>query len=133
MKSPLPLDTKVEHSTNLRIITFSGNKERMNMENMLAQELERQTEELGECHLLLDFTKVEFITSAELGTLISLNKRIKSSGGRLTLFNLNPLIFEVFLVTRLETLLEICREKPEPEPKPERRVSAGPPRRKKQF
>ena len=64
---------------------------------------------LGECHLLLDFTNVEYVTSVELGTLISLHTKMKASGGRLTLFNLNFQVFEVFLATHLERLIGICR------------------------
>ena len=79
------------------------------MENVLSTELEGLTDGLGECHMLLDFTNVEYITSVELGTLVNLHKKMKASGGRLTLFNLNLDVFEVFTVTRLETLLQICR------------------------
>jgi anti-anti-sigma factor len=99
---------KVEQSGNVKIITFTGDKVR-DMENVLARELKGRTEDLGECHLLLDFTNVGYITSVELGTLVGLHKRVKAGGGRLTLFNLSPQVFEVFTVTRLEALLEICR------------------------
>ena len=99
---------KVQRSGNVTIVTFTGGRAR-GVENVLAEELEGLTDGLGECHLLLDFTNVEYITSAELGTLVGLHKRVKAGGGRLTLFNLIPRVFEVFTVTRLETLLEICR------------------------
>ena len=110
MKGSSEIDPKVEHGTNLRIITFTGNEERTGLDSMLGRELERQTEDLEGCHLLLDFTKVAFINDAELGTLIRLHKRIRCAGGRLTLFNLGPLVFEVFEVTGLLEVLEICRE-----------------------
>ena len=61
-------------------------------------------------HLLLDFTNVEYLSSVELGTLITLHKRVKAFGGRLTLFNLNAQVYEVFTVTHLQTVLGICRE-----------------------
>jgi anti-anti-sigma factor len=99
---------KVEQSGGVKIITFTGGQVR-DVENVLAAELEGLDVGLGECHLLLDFTNVEYITSDELGTLIGLHKKMKASGGRLTLFNLNLQVFEVFTVCRLERLLGICR------------------------
>ena len=103
------LPPKVEENGNVRIITFTGDQVRK-VENVLASELQGRTEHLGTCHLLLDFTNVDYLNSVELGTLITLHKRIKASGGRLTLFNLNAQVFEVFAVARLQTLLGICRE-----------------------
>jgi anti-anti-sigma factor len=99
---------KVEQSGNVRIVTFTPDRVRA-VENVIARELENNVAGLGKCHLLLDFTNVEQITSVELGTLISLHKRMKDCGGRLTLFNLNLQVFEVFTVTRLDKLIGICR------------------------
>jgi anti-anti-sigma factor len=108
MGSPDRLPAKTERIGNVKIITFTAGQLR-DVDNVIATELGGLTDELGECHLLLDFTNVDFITSVELGTLVSLHKKMKASGGRLTLFNLNLQVFEVFTVTRLETLLGICR------------------------
>jgi anti-anti-sigma factor len=110
MQSPSCPPAKVELTGNVKIITFTGSRIRRDIENAIAQELEGQTDELGESHLLLDFSNVESISSVELGTLITLHKSMKASGGRLTLFNLSAAVFEVFTVTRLQTLLGICRE-----------------------
>jgi anti-anti-sigma factor len=104
---------KVEQSDNVRVITFSTEGVR-DVENMLARDLEGCTDELGGCHLLLDFTNVARLGSVELGTLVELHKRMKACGGRLTLFNLNADIYEVFTVTNLQTLLGICRDRRTP-------------------
>jgi anti-sigma B factor antagonist len=103
------LPPKVEQSGNVRVITFSTEEVR-DVENVIARELEGCTDGLGRSHLLLDFTNVEYLSSVELGTLITLHKRMRDSGGRLTLFNLNPQVYEVFTITHLQTLLGICRE-----------------------
>ncbi len=101
---------KVEQTGNVKIITFTGNRIRDDIDNMLSTELAGQTDQLGTSHLLLDFTNVESISSLELATLINLHKRMKASGGRLTLFNLSLQVFEVFTITRLQSLFGICRE-----------------------
>ena len=72
------LPPKVEKSGNVKIITFTGDEVR-DVENVLAKELKGHMEDLGECHLLLDFTNVEYLSSVELGTLITLHKRVKAS------------------------------------------------------
>ncbi len=79
------------------------------MENTIAHELDHCTEELAVDHLLLDFSNVKDIYNVELGTIITLHKRMKASGGRLTLINLSVQVYEVFRVCRLHTFLEICR------------------------
>ena len=102
------LPPKVEQHGGVKIITFTAGQSR-DVGNVISEELDGLTDNMGECHLLLDFTNVEYITSVELGTLISLQKKLKGSGGRLTLFNLDFRVFEVFTVTHLQTLLSICR------------------------
>lgn len=108
MSSAIRSPPKMEQRGGVKIITFTAGQAR-NVENVIATELDGLTDDLGECHLLLDFTNVEYIASVELGTLVSLHKEMKASGGRLTLFNLKRDVFEVFTVTRLETLIGICR------------------------
>jgi anti-sigma B factor antagonist len=107
----LPTLPKVERSDNITIFTFIPNAMR-NVENVIARELGGLTEGAGARHLLLDFTHVKCLNSMELGTLVTLHKRIKETGGRLTLFNLSAQVFELFALTRLDTLLGICREDP---------------------
>src|SRR5271166_3425403 len=70
---------KSEQTATVKIITFTAGQVRS--ENVLATELEGLTDDLRECHLLLDFTNVEYVTSVELGTLVSLHKKMKASGG----------------------------------------------------
>jgi anti-sigma B factor antagonist len=100
---------KVERNGNVTVITFTPHAIR-DVENVIARELLGLTGETGERHLLLDFTNVEYMNSMELGTLVTLHKQIEAGGGRLTLFNLSAQVFELFTVTRLHTLLGICRE-----------------------
>ncbi len=100
---------KVEQGCEVRVLTFTADAVR-DVGDVLARELEGRTDGLGAGHLLLDFTNVAYLTSVELGTLITLHKRLRAAGGRLTLFNLNDRVYEIFTTTRLQTLLRICRE-----------------------
>ena len=84
---------KMQQRGDVKVITLSGGKVRV-MEDLMEGELEGLTEEPRGCHLLLDFSKVEYIDSDDLGVLINLHKRLKRFGGRLTLSNLNAQVYD---------------------------------------
>jgi anti-sigma B factor antagonist len=57
--------------------------------------------------LLISFTNVDHLSSAALGTLITVNNRVKQSSGQLRLSDIDPQIYEVFVITKLNKLFEI--------------------------
>jgi anti-sigma B factor antagonist len=58
--------------------------------------------------LLVNFTDVEFLSSAALNKLIILDKKVKTNDGKLVLSDLRPEINEVFAITRLDQLFTIA-------------------------
>jgi anti-sigma B factor antagonist len=67
--------------------------------------------EVEECKsLLLNFTSVDFLSSAALGKLITLDKKVKAHGGKLKLCNIRPEIYEVFEITKLNKVFDIKDE-----------------------
>jgi anti-sigma B factor antagonist len=73
----------------------------------LGQELFRLVEMENRQKLLLDFATVDFLSSAALGKLITLDKKVKANGGVLKLCHIRPEIYEVFEITRLNRLFDI--------------------------
>jgi anti-sigma B factor antagonist len=73
----------------------------------LGQELFQLIEEEERKNLLLNFSSVEFLSSAALGKLITLDKKVKARGGKLKLSNIRPEIYEVFAITKLNKLFDI--------------------------
>ena len=73
----------------------------------LGQELFQLVEDDHRKNLLLNFTTVEFLSSAALGKLITLDKKVKAHGGQLKLSNIRPEIYEVFAITKLNKLFDI--------------------------
>jgi len=57
--------------------------------------------------IVLDFTNVEYLSSAALGKLITLDKKVKAAGGKLRLCAIRSDILEVFKITRLDKLFTI--------------------------
>jgi len=57
--------------------------------------------------ILLNFDTVEFMSSAALNKLISLNNKVKAAAGRLKLCCLRAEIKEVFTITRLDRVFDL--------------------------
>ena len=57
--------------------------------------------------LLISFENVDHLSSAALGTLITINNKIRSKSGQLRLANIDSQIYEVFVITKLNKLFEI--------------------------
>ncbi|HUT11329.1 MAG TPA: STAS domain-containing protein [Thermoguttaceae bacterium] len=73
----------------------------------LGRELFRLVEVENRGKLLLNFSSVDFLSSAALGKLITLDKKVKTHGGELKLSNIRPEIHEVFVITKLDRLFDI--------------------------
>ena len=73
----------------------------------LGQELFQLIEEENRNNLLLNFSSVEFLSSAALGKLIGFDKRVKQHKAELILSNIRPEIYEVFAITKLTKLFVI--------------------------
>jgi anti-sigma B factor antagonist len=61
----------------------------------------------GRKKIVLDFANVEYLSSAALGKLITMDKKVKAAKGKLRLCNIRPDIYEVFAITRLNKLFDI--------------------------
>jgi anti-sigma B factor antagonist len=63
--------------------------------------------------LLLNFVGVEFLSSAALGKLITLDRKVKSNKGRMKMSNIRPEILEVFQITKLNKIFDIRKDEAE--------------------
>ncbi len=60
--------------------------------------------------ILVNFEKVDYLSSAVLGKLIAVHKLVGLSKGSLKLCNLKPEIMEIFKVTKLHKVLDIQKD-----------------------
>ena len=58
--------------------------------------------------IVINFENIKFLSSAVLGKLISLNKRLAAEKGRLAFCLIREDILQVFRITRLDKLIPIC-------------------------
>ena len=61
--------------------------------------------------LVMDFGSVSHMSSSALGMLITLNKRVRKSSGELKLCNIQPAIYVVFVITRLNEIFDIYQSR----------------------
>ncbi len=62
----------------------------------------------GNVDILVDFEKVEYISSMGIGTLISLYRDIKEKNGRLIIYGIRDVVKDIFDRTHLNKRLLIC-------------------------
>jgi anti-sigma B factor antagonist len=79
----------------------------------IGEQLNQLVEQAEYPRLVLDFTHVSHMSSSALGMLITLHKRIREKGGHLRLCNVQPAIYEVFVITRLNEIFQICQSRDE--------------------
>jgi anti-sigma B factor antagonist len=75
---------------------------------LIGNQLFGLVEEEGRKKIVLDFSNVEYLSSAALGKLITMDKKVKGAGGKLRLCAIRPDIYEVFAITKLNKLFTIC-------------------------
>lgn len=101
----------VEYIKNATVITFTDDKIlEENDIKALQESIMSVIEQAERINLILDFCNVRFLSSAVLGLLIRVSKRIYESGGKLRLCNINPKINEVFKITRLTKVFDIYKD-----------------------
>ena len=102
---------EVEDIGDITVVNFVDKKilDEQNIQ-VIGEQLFSLVDELGRRKVLLNFGNVEFLSSAALGKLITLNRKLQSAGGKLILCNIDPQIYEVFEITKLNKLFVIHKD-----------------------
>ncbi len=72
-----------------------------------AAQLEALIHQVPAPRMVLDFANVEYMSSAALGMLITVHKKIRQRGGHMALCQVRPEIYEVFSITKLNEVFQI--------------------------
>lgn len=100
--------TKVSESGPVSVVTFTDSKIIDEEEiQELGQELYDLVDREDRKKIVLNFSFVEFLSSAALGKLINFEKKVSQHGAELILTNIRPEIYEVFAITKLTKLFNI--------------------------
>jgi len=106
--TPIRPRISVDYTDKAVIITFTDDKilEEKDIE-AIQQATISVIEQTRRVNLVLDFCNVQFLSSAVLGLLIRISKKVYEREGQLRLCNINPKIYEIFKITRLTKIFEI--------------------------
>lgn len=81
--------------------------------HQIGQEITDLIEASPNPKLLIDFNNVDHLSSAALGTLITVNNKVRQKDGQLRLTNIDAQIYEVFVITKLNKLFNIQNNRDE--------------------
>src|SRR3954465_14527740 len=96
MSQPRRRRLEVEQIGEVSVVNFVDRKilDEQNIQ-IIGEQLFSLVDQEGRRNLLLNFGNVEYLSSAALGKLITLNKKLQTAGGRLILCNIDDNIYEV--------------------------------------
>jgi anti-anti-sigma factor len=86
----------------------------MPLEPEMGEELKTITQiirDRGDCEVVIDFSRVDIITSSSLSKLLRLKKLVSDCGHRLVFCNVAPATKGIFTVTGLDGIFEIVDDK----------------------
>jgi len=105
----------VEHVGDVAVVKFDEKKilDEQNIAN-IGEKLMDLVEKEGARKVVLNFENVDYLSSAALGKLINLHKRlVLQLKGQLVLCAIKEQIFEVFQITRLDKFFKIVKDEQE--------------------
>jgi anti-sigma B factor antagonist len=73
----------------------------------IGEEIATIVDEATSPRLVISFANVDHLSSAALGALITINHKVRARHGQLRLSDIDPQIYEVFTITRLNMLFQI--------------------------
>lgn len=99
---------RIKRANGISVVEFADRKilEELSIQE-IGEELDRIVESEPGIRLLLNFRNVDHLSSAALGMLITLRKKVENQNGDLKLSDINKQIFEVFKITRLNKMFDI--------------------------
>jgi len=99
---------KAEYGIDVTFVTFSDEEI---LEEGQIRELQESIgpiiEKNKDNQMVLNFSNVKFMTSAMLGLLVRVHKKVLERGGQIELRNLDPSIRKVFEITQLTKVFDI--------------------------
>jgi anti-sigma B factor antagonist len=110
------IDNRAQHSSVWRIVEISEKREGDivvlmpvgHIDNETSAEFQTRLLEVvgeGKGRVLMDFTRVDYISSAGLRALMTASKRTKAGGGRIAVAALNAMVKEIYDISRFTLIV----------------------------
>lgn len=105
----MDITTRTQH--DVTVVAFAGN-----LDSHTAPQAQQALDGIlagGAQKMVVDFTALDYISSAGLRVLLGTAKRLRGAGGALHLFGLNETVQEVFDISGFSTILAVSRTEAE--------------------
>ena len=125
---PNPHGPQAECVGDVTVFRFTDAKtiDEKYVRQFLGEDFLQLVDQHGSGKIVFDLATVEFLSSAALGKLITLQKKIKERGGHLVLASVVPDLYEVFEITKLSKIFTIKRKGGEDDPDAETAGATSP-------
>jgi anti-sigma B factor antagonist/stage II sporulation protein AA (anti-sigma F factor antagonist) len=100
------LQIDIEEIDNKIILRLDGR-----LDTTSAPMLEKKTNSLIEDNrniVVLDFSRIDYLSSAGLRVILSVTKKLKAKNGALVIFSINDDVMEIIKTAGFEKVLNIC-------------------------
>ncbi len=99
------MDIHVKKEAKWLIVSIIGRLDAVSV-GELGQEMDEQIKK-GESHFILDLSRLDYISSAGLRSILSLSERLKENQGTMTLCGLQGGVKEVFNISGFSSVFTI--------------------------
>ena len=99
------MEISSEFLNDVKVVRLEGNLDTNTSSS--AQEFLNSAIDEGAAKIVVNFEKVDFVSSAGLRVLLATAKRLGSSGGTLRVCGLNETVSEVFEISGFSTILSV--------------------------
>lgn len=98
------MEISTRTSNDIHIVSLAGS-----LDSATAPQAQRDLDAVvaGAKKVLLDFSSLDYISSAGLRVLLGVAKQLRSKGGSLRMFGLNQSVKEVFEISGFATILAV--------------------------
>ena len=108
IETPKDAMLRIRKQNEVAVVSFATSRilDQSNVQQ-LGDELEGLVESYSLSKIVVNFSGVTYMSSAVMGKLVSLLKKVKGVGGHLKLCNIEDSIFEIFEIMRFDKMFEI--------------------------
>ena len=105
---------RIRKQDDIGIVDFTTSRilDQSNVQQ-LGEEFDQLLDEHNLTKIVLDFEKVNYMSSAVMGKLITLHKKVANVGGQLRLCHISDSIFEIFEIMRFDKIFNISKTQEE--------------------
>ena len=99
---------RIQKQNDVAVVSFASSRilDQSNVQQ-LGEEFDALVDRYKLRKIVLNFANVSYMSSAVMGKLVSLLKKVQASGGKLKLCGIEESIFEIFKIMRFDKMFDI--------------------------